>query len=75
MRSLNNEIRNFIRVNILRKFKIVELTHEVKCVANYGEIGESFINTSEITEKCIKTAQEFYGESNVEILEKLSMCG
>jgi len=75
VRSLNNKIRNFIRTSIFRKLKAVEWAYKVKCVASYDEIGKPVINTSEVVEKCIKTAQEFYGEGNVEMLEKSSMGG
>jgi len=75
VRSFNNETRNFIKTSILRKLKAIELAYEVRSVASYNEIGDPLINTYEITEKCIKTAREFYGKDNVEILEKPSMGG
>lgn len=75
VRSFNSEIRSFIKASILRKLKAIETAYEVKCIADYDEIGSPIINTPEITEACVKTAQVFYGKDNVEILEKPSMGG
>jgi amidohydrolase len=75
VRSFNSEARNFIKTSVLRKLKAVEIAYGVKCVASYIEIGSPLINDSEIVKRCIETARKFYGESNVEILEKPSMGG
>jgi len=75
VRSLNSEARNFIKASVLRKLKAVEIAYGVKCVASYIEIGSPLINDSEIVKRCIETARKFYGENNVEILEKPSMGG
>ncbi|MDR0800659.1 MAG: amidohydrolase, partial [Endomicrobium sp.] len=75
VRSFNSKIRSFIKASILRKLKAVETAYGVECIAYYNEIGSSLVNSPEITEACIKTAREFYGKDNVEILEKPSMGG
>ncbi|MDR1721272.1 MAG: amidohydrolase [Endomicrobium sp.] len=75
VRSFNSKTRNFIKTSILGKLNAIELAYGVKCVANYNKVGEALINSYEITERCVKTAQEFYGKDNVEILEKPSMGG
>jgi amidohydrolase len=75
VRSFNSEVRSFIKASILRKLKAVEATYGVERNAYYNEIGSILINSPEITEVYIKTAREFYGKGNVEILEKPSMGG
>jgi hypothetical protein len=59
----------------LRKLKTIETVYEVKCIADYDEIGNPVIDTPEIAEACVKTTKEFYGENNVEILDKPSRLG
>jgi amidohydrolase len=75
VRTFNNKIRSLIKTSILNKLKGIEISYGVKCVAEYNAIGNPLINTHEITEACVKTAKEFYGENNVEILDKPSMGG
>ena len=75
VRTLNSKTRNLIKTNILKKLKGIEISYGVECVAEYNAIGKPLINTHRITETCVKTAKKFYGESNVEILDKPSMGG
>ncbi|MCA6069926.1 MAG: M20 family metallopeptidase [Endomicrobium sp.] len=75
VRTLNNKTRNLIKTSILKKLKGIEIFYDVKCVAEYNATGDPLINTHEITEACVKTAKEFYGENNVEILDNPSMGG
>jgi amidohydrolase len=75
VRSFNSKTRNFIKKSIFRKLKAVETAFNVKSVVDYDEIGNPLINYYEITKACVKTAEEFYGKNNVEILEKPSMGG
>jgi amidohydrolase len=75
VRTFNDQTRSLIRTSILNKLKGIEISYGVKCVASITQIGNSLINTHKITEICVKTAKEFYGEDNVEILDKPSMGG
>ena len=75
VRSFNKEIRKLIKASILKKIKALEIAYGVKCKVDYIDIGNALINTTKITEACIKTAKEFYGKQNVEILQKPSMGG
>ncbi|GHT48335.1 putative hydrolase YtnL [Endomicrobiia bacterium] len=75
VRTFNNEIRSLIKTNILNKLKGIEISYGVKCAVKYNAIGNPLINTYEITKACVKTAKEFYGKDNVEILDKPSMGG
>lgn len=75
VRTFNNEIRSLIKTSILNKLKGIEVSYDVKCAVKYNAIGNPLINTCEITKACVKTAKEFYGKDNVEILDKPSMGG
>ncbi|GHT42319.1 putative hydrolase YtnL [Endomicrobiia bacterium] len=75
VRTFNNEIRSLIKTSILNKLKGIEVSYGVKCAVKYNAIGNPLINTYEITKACVKTAKEFYGKDNVEILDKPSMGG
>jgi amidohydrolase len=75
VRTFNDQTRSLVRTSILNKLKGIEISYGVKCVASITQIGNSLVNTREITDICIKTAKEFYGKDNVEILDKPSMGG
>jgi amidohydrolase len=75
VRTFNDHTRSLIKTSILNKLKGIEISYGVKCVASITQAGNSLINTREITEICVKTAKEFYGKDNVEILDKPSMGG
>jgi amidohydrolase len=75
VRTFNIKTRNFIKRSILNKLASIEKSYGIKSNVEYNFIGEPLINTPEITKYCIQTAEEFYGESNVEILQKPSMGG
>ncbi|MDR1434164.1 M20 family metallopeptidase [Candidatus Endomicrobiellum devescovinae] len=75
VRSFNKEVRKLIKASVIKKIKALEIAYGVKCKVDYIPIGNALINTSKITEACIKTAKEFYGRQNVEILQKPSMGG
>jgi amidohydrolase len=75
VRSFNKEIRKLIKASILKKIKALEIAYGVRCKVDYVSMGNALINTPKITEACIKTAKEFYGKRNVEILQKPSMGG
>ncbi|GHT51638.1 putative hydrolase YtnL [Endomicrobiia bacterium] len=75
VRTFNNETRSLIKTSILNKLKGIEAYYGVKCAVKYNAIGNPLINTYEITKACVKTAKEFYGKDNVEILDKPSMGG
>jgi amidohydrolase len=75
VRTFDKKTRNFIRSSILKKMKAVEVAYGVKCIIDYNEIGSPLINTYRLTRACVKTAEEFYGKSNVKILEKPSTGG
>ncbi|MDR3306609.1 MAG: hypothetical protein LBS61_02930 [Endomicrobium sp.] len=64
-----------IKTSVVKKIKALEIACGVKCKADCVPIGNALINTSEISEARIKTAREFYGEKNIEILQKQSMGG
>jgi amidohydrolase len=75
VRSFSKEVRKLIRTSIIKKIKALEIAYGVKCKVDYIPIGNALINTPEITKACVKTANEFYGNKNVEILQKPSMGG
>lgn len=75
VRTFNNKIRKLIKTSILNKLKSLQQSHGIKYTAEYDSIGDPLINTPGITEYCINTAEEFYGKSNIEILQKPSMGG
>lgn len=75
VRSLNNKTRKLIKESIMSKLKALETGYGVKCKVEYESVGSPLINTKEITAMCKNTAKEFYGKSNVVILEKPSMGG
>ncbi|MDR3071649.1 MAG: amidohydrolase [Endomicrobium sp.] len=75
VRTFNEKTRSLIKTSILKKLKGIEASYGVKCVAYYNDIGSPLVNTPWITEACVRTAKEFYGKDNVEILEKPSMGG
>lgn len=75
VRSFNKEVRKLIKASVIKKIKALEIAYGVKCKVDYIPIGNALINTPKITEACIKTAKEFYGRQNVEILQKPSMGG
>jgi amidohydrolase len=75
VRTFDKKTRNFIKSSILKKVKAVEVAYGVRCIVDYNEIGSPLINTYKLTKACVKTAEEFYGKSNVEILEKPSTGG
>jgi amidohydrolase len=75
VRTFDKKTRNFIRLSILRKLKAIEMAYGVKCIVDYNEIGSPLINTCKLTRACVKTAEEFYGKNNVEILKKPSTGG
>ena len=75
VRSFNKEVRKLIKASLIKKIKALEIAYGVKSKVDYIPIGDALINTPKITEACIKTAKEFYGRQNVEILQKPSMGG
>ncbi|GHT58883.1 putative hydrolase YtnL [Endomicrobiia bacterium] len=75
VRTFNNVTKSLIKTSILNKLKGIEVSYGVKCAVKYNAIGNPLINTYEITKACVKTAKEFYGKDNVEILDKPSMGG
>ncbi|MDR2426427.1 MAG: amidohydrolase [Endomicrobium sp.] len=75
VRTLNNEVRKLVKESIIRKLKVVELAYGVKYKLRYQAVGNPLINTKEITEFCHKTAKEFYGKTNIVIIDKPSMGG
>jgi amidohydrolase len=75
VRSFNKEVRKLIKASLIKKIKALEIAYGVKSKVDYIPIGDALINTPNITEACIKTAKEFYGRQNVEILQKPSMGG
>jgi len=75
VRSVSKKTRLRIKQSILNKLKGVEAFFGVKCKADYQSYDSPLINSKEITDICRKTAIEFYGENNVEILESPSMGG
>jgi amidohydrolase len=75
VRSVSAKTRADKKKSILNKLKGLEFSFGVKCKAVYEAYDAPLINSKEITEICHKTANEFYGEKNVEILENPSMGG
>lgn len=75
VRTFNNSVRQTVKKSILNKLKGLETAFGVKCKADYKFIDEPLINTKSATDFCFTAAKEFYGEKNVEIVEKPSMGG
>jgi len=74
-RTLNNKTRKLVKESIIKKLKALEMSNGVKSRLVYNSVGSPLVNTKEITKICHKTAKEFYGKQNIEILQKPSMGG
>jgi len=75
VRTFDAKARKLIKESIRRKLKALEISSGVKSRLTYENVGSPLINTREITKMCYKTAKEFYGKKNVEILKRPSMGG
>ncbi len=75
VRSINSRTRRLIKEKIFKKLEAVKQAYGVKYKIIYDSVGSPLINTKEITKMCHKTAKDFYGKSNVVVLEKPSMGG
>ena len=75
VRSVGAKTRAAVKKSIFDKLKGLEAFFGVRCEIDYESYDAPLINSKEITEICRKTANEFYGEENVEILEYPSMGG
>jgi amidohydrolase len=75
VRTLSNEVRDFIENRLKEKAKGLEISQRVKCEVIYDRYQGPVINDDKIAEFCRQTAIKFYGESNVDLIKEPSMGG